>query len=58
MTEENPARALASKFSLAVTVGGVTGLGILRGPGEIADAAENSDAKNSDFIASLPKVSL
>ena len=36
MTEENPARALPSRFVLAVTVGGVIGLGILRGPGEIA----------------------
>ena len=25
---------------------------------QIADAAENSDAKNSDFIACLPKVTL
>ena len=30
-------RALSSKFVLAVTVGGVIGLGILRGPGEIAE---------------------
>ena len=30
-------RALPSKFVLAVTVGGVIGLGILRGPGEIAE---------------------
>ena len=37
MTEENPARALPSRFVLAVTVGGVIGLGILRGPGEIAE---------------------
>ena len=36
MTEENPARALPSRFGLVVTVGGVIGLGILRGPGEIA----------------------
>ncbi len=36
MTEENPARALPSRFGLIVTVGGVIGLGILRGPGEIA----------------------
>jgi hypothetical protein len=28
---------LASKFDLAVTVGGVIGLGIFRGPGEIAE---------------------
>ncbi|MFB3076823.1 MAG: APC family permease, partial [Lysobacterales bacterium] len=37
MTEENPTRALPSRFALAVTVGGVIGLGILRGPGEIAE---------------------
>ncbi len=36
MTEENLTRALPSRFVLAVTVGGVIGLGILRGPGEIA----------------------
>ncbi len=36
MTEEIPARTLPSRFVLAVTVGGVIGLGILRGPGEIA----------------------
>jgi len=30
------ARILPSRFALAVTVGGVVGLGILRGPGEIA----------------------
>ncbi len=37
MTEENPTRTLPSRFVLAVTVGGVIGLGILRGPGEIAE---------------------
>ena len=37
MTEEIPTRALPRRFVLAVTVGGVIGLGILRGPGEIAD---------------------
>ncbi len=37
MTEENPTRGLPSRFVLAVTVGGVIGLGILRGPGEIAE---------------------
>ena len=36
MTEENPTRALPRRFGLVVTVGGVIGLGILRGPGEIA----------------------
>jgi APA family basic amino acid/polyamine antiporter len=33
----NPTRALPSRFVIAVTVGGVIGLGILRGPGEIAE---------------------
>ena len=37
MTEENPTRVLHGRFALAVTVGGVIGLGILRGPGEIAE---------------------
>jgi APA family basic amino acid/polyamine antiporter len=37
VTKENPTRALPSRFVLAVTVGGVIGLGILRGPGEIAE---------------------
>ncbi len=37
MTEEHPTRALSKRFVLAVTVGGVIGLGILRGPGEIAE---------------------
>lgn len=37
MTEENLTRALPTRFVLAVTVGGVIGLGILRGPGEIAE---------------------
>lgn len=37
MSEQNPTRALPSRFVLAVTVGGVIGLGILRGPGEIAE---------------------
>ncbi len=37
MTEENPTRTLPSRFVLAVTVGGVIGLGILRGRGEIAE---------------------
>jgi len=37
LIEENPTRALPSRFVLAVTVGGVIGLGILRGPGEIAE---------------------
>jgi APA family basic amino acid/polyamine antiporter len=37
VTKENPTRTLPSRFVLAVTVGGVIGLGILRGPGEIAE---------------------
>jgi len=36
-TEQGVTRALPGKFVLAVTVGGVVGLGILRGPGEIAE---------------------
>jgi APA family basic amino acid/polyamine antiporter len=36
------ARALPSRFVLAVTVGGVIGLGILRGPGEIAEVVPDS----------------
>jgi len=36
VTNENLTRALPGRFVLAVTVGGVIGLGILRGPGEIA----------------------
>jgi len=36
VTNQNLTRALPSRFVLAVTVGGVIGLGILRGPGEIA----------------------
>ena len=37
MTEQTLARPLPNRFVLAVTVGGVIGLGILRGPGEIAE---------------------
>ena len=36
MTRHSLSRVLPSKFVIAVTVGGVIGLGILRGPGEIA----------------------
>ena len=36
MTEQDLKRALPTKFVLAVTIGGIIGLGILRGPGEIA----------------------
>jgi basic amino acid/polyamine antiporter, APA family len=42
VTEEKLTRALPSRFVLAVTVGGVIGLGILRGPGEIAEVVSNS----------------
>jgi len=38
----NLTRALPSRFVLAVTVGGVIGLGILRGPGEIAEVVTDS----------------
>ena len=37
VTEQDLTRALPGRFVLAVTVGGVIGLGILRGPGEIAE---------------------
>jgi APA family basic amino acid/polyamine antiporter len=37
VTEQGLTRTLPGKFVLAVTVGGVIGLGILRGPGEIAE---------------------
>jgi APA family basic amino acid/polyamine antiporter len=37
LTDQNLTRALPSRFVIAVTVGGVIGLGILRGPGEIAE---------------------
>jgi hypothetical protein len=37
VTEQNLTRALPSRFILGVTVGGVNGLGTLRGPGEIAE---------------------
>ncbi|MEJ2140400.1 MAG: APC family permease [Gammaproteobacteria bacterium] len=36
MSDQSPKRALPGRFVIAVTVGGVVGLGILRGPGEIA----------------------
>ena len=42
MTQVNPTRTLPSRFVLAVTVGGVIGLGILRGPGEIAEVITDS----------------
>ena len=37
MTEQNLTRALPRRFGIVVVVGGVVGLGILRGPGEIAE---------------------
>ncbi|SVD96773.1 uncharacterized protein METZ01_LOCUS449627, partial [marine metagenome] len=37
MTQQTPVRSLPSRFVLVVTIGGVIGLGILRGPGEIAE---------------------
>ena len=37
VAEQGLKRALPQKFILAVTIGGVIGLGILRGPGEIAE---------------------
>ena len=37
MAEEDLKRAFSSRFVLAVTVGGIIGLGILRGTGEIAE---------------------
>jgi APA family basic amino acid/polyamine antiporter len=43
MTEQVSKRALPSRFVLAVTVGGVVGLGILRGPGEIAAVVTEPD---------------
>ena len=42
MIELNQTRALPSRFVLAVTVGGVIGLGILRDPGEIAEVVTDS----------------
>jgi len=40
--EQNQKRTLPSRFVLAVTVGGVIGLGIMRGPGEIAEVVTDS----------------
>ena len=37
MTDQGLKRTLPGRFAIAVTVGGVIGLGILRGPGEIAE---------------------
>ena len=35
-TQHSPRRMLSSGFALAVTIGGIIGLGILRTPGEVA----------------------
>lgn len=42
MTESSLKKALPGRFVIAVTVGGVIGLGILRGPGEIAEVVTDS----------------
>lgn len=34
--KQHPKRLLSSGFTLAVTIGGIIGLGILRTPGEVA----------------------
>ena len=40
-TRQHPKRVLNSSFTLAVTIGGIIGLGILRTPGEVALVAPN-----------------
>lgn len=40
-TDQGLKRALPARFVLAVTVGGIIGLGILRGPGEIAAVVQD-----------------
>ena len=40
-TRQHPKRVLSSGFTLAVTIGGIIGLGILRTPGEVALLAPN-----------------
>ena len=40
-TQHHPKRILGSGFTLAVTVGGIIGLGILRTPGEVAAVVPN-----------------
>jgi APA family basic amino acid/polyamine antiporter len=42
VAEQSLTRGLPGKFVIAVTVGGVIGLGILRGPGEIAEVVTES----------------
>ncbi len=44
MSDEDSAKPLKSRFVFAVTVGGIIGLGILRGPGEIAEVVTDSSA--------------
>ena len=40
-TQHRPKRVLSSGFTLAITIGGIIGLGILRTPGEVAALAPN-----------------
>ena len=40
-TQHHPRRVLSSGFTLAVTIGGIIGLGVLRTPGEVAAVAPN-----------------
>ncbi len=40
-SKQHPRRVLSSGFTLAVTIGGIIGLGILRTPGEVAAVASN-----------------
>ena len=40
-TKHNPRHALSSGFTLAVTIGGMIGLGILRTPGEVAEVVHD-----------------
>lgn len=40
-TRQHPKRVLSSGFTLAVTIGGIIGLGILRTPGEVAQVSPN-----------------
>jgi APA family basic amino acid/polyamine antiporter len=41
VTQNHPRRKLSSGFTLAVTVGGIIGLGILRTPGEVASVVHD-----------------
>ena len=41
MAEQQLKRLLGKSFSIAVTVGGIVGLGILRTPGEIAETVSD-----------------